>query len=351
MQDSNQNFFLLNREGRWPGFQRNGLELGRQTVILRLGTVPLFSGSLPDSLKTAPTPDGPAGLAIDRYGSVYFSDPVNNRVARIDACDGSSGQVPCMGGGGTQLARFSAPRGLLVPHHRRSLFVADSGNHRIQIFDLATFQLVEVWGRPAPGATPSRVCAGRVQHAVDAVRRSCRQRLCRRLRQSPRPEVQSCRRRSASLLGQHARLRAAPAACGHCCTRTQREGLDLLLPTPPWPPVFAFRPDGLPVLDSKDMRSPLMAPTSSSPWGSRRSETRFMSATMPGGVSPAFTSARESNSSVTPSVIGPGRCASARRQRRPPGASRRLEPCPVRLQARYGFRAGVFSGSYRRAGR
>ncbi len=154
MQDRNSNnFFFLNREGRWPGFQWNGLEL-RGDGVLELATVPLFSGSLPDSLKTAPVPDGPTGLAIDSYGSIYFSDPVSNRVMRIDGCDGSSGPLPCIGGKGTQLTRFSAPRGLLVPRHRQALFVVDSGNHRIQIFDLATFELVEVWGQPSPGSVP-----------------------------------------------------------------------------------------------------------------------------------------------------------------------------------------------------
>lgn len=154
MQDRNpNNFFFLNREGQWPGFQWSGLEL-RGDGVLELATVPLFSGSLPEWLKTAPAPDGPAGLAIDCFGSLYFSDPVNDRVMRIDGCDGSSGPVPCIGGLGGQLTRFTGPRGLLVPDHRRCLFVADSGNHRIQIFDLATFQLAEVWGQPAPGAMP-----------------------------------------------------------------------------------------------------------------------------------------------------------------------------------------------------
>lgn len=151
-QDKN-NFFFLNREGRWPGFQWSGLELGDDGV-LRLSTVPLFSGILPDALNTAPAPDGPAGLAIDCFGSVYFSDPVNSRVMRIDACDGSSAPIPCLGGAGGQVTQFLAPRGLLVPHNRRCLFVADSGNHRIQVFDLATLQLVEIWGQSSSGAAP-----------------------------------------------------------------------------------------------------------------------------------------------------------------------------------------------------
>ena len=122
--------------------------------------VPLFSGSLPEPVKTASAPDGPAGLAVDRFGSIYFSDPVNDRVLRIDGCDGSSGPVPCIGGAGTQLTRFSAPRGLLVPHHRRSLFVADSDNHRVEIFDPATFQLVGVWGQSSPGSVAPGTAPG-----------------------------------------------------------------------------------------------------------------------------------------------------------------------------------------------
>ncbi len=43
---------------------------------------------------------------------------------------------------------------------RQALFVADSGNHRIQIFDAHTFQLVDIWGQPGqpanaePGSEP-----------------------------------------------------------------------------------------------------------------------------------------------------------------------------------------------------
>lgn len=154
MQDqSKNNYFFLNREGRWPGFTWDGLELSKDGE-LRLASLPLFSGILPDSLRTAPAPDGPAGLAIDCYGAVYFSDPDNNQVWRMNACDGSSAPLPCLGGSGSQVSQFSSPRGLLVPHDRQSLFVVDSGNHRIQIFDLKTLQLIQIWGQANPGGTP-----------------------------------------------------------------------------------------------------------------------------------------------------------------------------------------------------
>jgi phage tail-like protein len=155
------NYFFLNREGRWPGFQRDGLELGKDGA-LRLSSLPSFSGTLPEALKTAPEPDGPAGLAVDRYGAIYFSDPDHDRVWRIDACDGSAAPLPCLGGSGAQNAQLSHPRGLLIPHGRNSLFVADSGNHRIQVFDLGSLELVQIWGQsnlggePQPGSAPSQ---------------------------------------------------------------------------------------------------------------------------------------------------------------------------------------------------
>jgi phage tail-like protein len=153
MTDINKNnFFFLNRDGRWPGFKSSGLEL-RKEGALQLSSLPLYSGTLPDAVKSAPIPDGPAGLAIDATGTLYFSDPDNNRVRRILGCDGTACAVPCMGGVGRGPAGFNGPRGLSIPPTRPSLFVADSGNNRIQIFDLQTFELVEIWGQANQGAT------------------------------------------------------------------------------------------------------------------------------------------------------------------------------------------------------
>ena len=155
---SKNNYFFLNRDGHWPGFKWSGLEL-RDDGTLQLSSLPLFSGTLPDAVKSAPIPVGPAGLAIDAGGTLYFSDPDGNRVRRILGCDGTTSVAPCMGGNADekstgQPTEFLAPRGLLIPRTRPSLFVVDSGNHRIQIFDIDTFQLVEIWGQANAGSAP-----------------------------------------------------------------------------------------------------------------------------------------------------------------------------------------------------
>jgi phage tail-like protein len=150
---SKNNYSYLNREGRWPGFKWSGLEL-RDNGVLELASLPRLMGVLPDEVASAQTPAGPAGIAIDTFGSIYFSDSKGNRVWRIDGCDKGIGAIAGIGDANGLPARLHEPRGLLVPHNRNALFVADSLNHRIQVFDLNTLQLLDIWGQPSPGAPP-----------------------------------------------------------------------------------------------------------------------------------------------------------------------------------------------------
>jgi phage tail-like protein len=157
---SKNNYLFLNTEGRWPGFAWSGLELCMDGS-LRLASLPLLAGTLPDAVKTAADPVGPAGLAIDSGGTIYFSDPAGTCIRRMLGCDGSVVLAPCMRGSHS-VAGLNTPRGLLISAARSSLFIADSGNHCIQVFDLDTFQLAEIWGQtnlsgvPQPGSQPGQ---------------------------------------------------------------------------------------------------------------------------------------------------------------------------------------------------
>lgn len=146
---SPNNYFYLNRDSRWPGFQMSGLEI-RDGGALELASLPVFPGALSAAVSSAPVPDGPAGLAMDSTGTLYFSDPDGNCIRRILGCDGTVCAVPCMGS-----ATLDTPRGLLISPERCALFVADSGHNRILVFDLASFAVQEVWGQIDPnGTTP-----------------------------------------------------------------------------------------------------------------------------------------------------------------------------------------------------
>ncbi len=157
--DNIRNFTYLNVEGRWRGHHWDGLALDADGA-LRLSTVPLLEGVPPAELPTQPHPGGPAGIAVDLDGTIYLSDPVANRVLRIDGCDASRAPAPCMGGEGTTPGKFRTPRGLLLQRRRRVLFVADSGNHRIELFDSGTSQMLDIWSAdpmsdaPQPSSVP-----------------------------------------------------------------------------------------------------------------------------------------------------------------------------------------------------
>lgn len=165
------NFFYLNRDNYWRDFQWQGLEL-EANGTLQLASLP--SAVEPSqSLTKQAIPDAPAGVAIGGDGTIYFTDPTHHLIWRIDPCDprwrspsfGRSAPVgnrsrtpiPCLGSEGSQPTQFRQPRGVLFHPIRQAIFVADSGNHRLQIFHPHSFQLLGIWGQSdmASEAQPS----------------------------------------------------------------------------------------------------------------------------------------------------------------------------------------------------
>lgn len=99
--------------------------------------------------------DTPTGVAVAPDGRVYFSELGSHRVRRLNA-DGSLTTVAGSGlpgsggdGGPATLARVSRPAGLAVAGGQ--LYIADSGNHRVRVVDLATSIIETVAGRGAAG--------------------------------------------------------------------------------------------------------------------------------------------------------------------------------------------------------
>jgi uncharacterized protein (TIGR03437 family) len=78
--------------------------------------------------------NGPAGLAVDAAGNVYFADSGNNRIRMI-----SNGIITTVSGGGTSAAdgvpatsaQLSSPMGIALDKSG-NLYIADYGNYRIR---------------------------------------------------------------------------------------------------------------------------------------------------------------------------------------------------------------------------
>lgn len=141
----------LNRDGRWLDFQYRGLTAGSDGT-LELARLPRLGGDLPAGLADLPEP-GPAGLAIDSDGGLYITEPSLHRLLYVGPCDESS-PVPCIGGVGNEPTYLNTPRGVLAHEPRNVVIVADTGNHRLQVFDRGSRQLVAIWGQPDGDAIP-----------------------------------------------------------------------------------------------------------------------------------------------------------------------------------------------------
>lgn len=75
----------------------------------------------------------PSGLAIDRQGNVYVAEIGNNRIQMFDK-DGKF--IAKFGSKGSGIGQFSNLHGLAFDSDSRLLYVADTGNHRVQVFKL-----------------------------------------------------------------------------------------------------------------------------------------------------------------------------------------------------------------------
>lgn len=102
----------------------------------------------------------PSGVAVDSHGNIYVSDISFNRVriitadGRIDHFAGDrNGSPGSTGDFGTAAgARLRQPRGLFVDKNDK-LYIADSGNNRIRVVDIATGIINTVAGTGFAGYT------------------------------------------------------------------------------------------------------------------------------------------------------------------------------------------------------
>jgi hypothetical protein len=115
----------------------------------------------------------PIAAAVDRHGDVYVVDAGDGRI-RVFHRDGRAARGWGGAGGGAGQFRFAAPRcassggtdrcatelggGVAVDEQDR-VYLADFGNHRVQVFDAAG-RLLAAWGRAGDGPGEFRLPAG-----------------------------------------------------------------------------------------------------------------------------------------------------------------------------------------------
>jgi phage tail-like protein len=146
MRPSPPTFFPLDGRTGWRTSSADGTSVDARG-LLQLAADPAGPLALtsPDgSLGGLTLPDGLALMAPDTAGTLYLLPPSEPRVLRFDAEQRRFVPLPEVGGEGTEPRRFRQPSTIAVAGCR--LWVADLGNRRVQVFDLRSLALVQVWG-------------------------------------------------------------------------------------------------------------------------------------------------------------------------------------------------------------
>ena len=140
--------YLLNGLAGWRAASLSGAVLANAKA--RLGSV-LTMQPLPGSGRPLVDAAGSLGgleaaicVAIDSEDRVYILDGRACKVKRFDRCLSEFITLPCVGGCGDEPRQLSSPHGMAMSC-RDDLYIADTGNRRVQVFSVKGFALRAIW--------------------------------------------------------------------------------------------------------------------------------------------------------------------------------------------------------------
>jgi phage tail-like protein len=136
---------LLNRYAGWQAALLDHVELADAGASLRLRQLPGAARPLTDSGGTLGGFTNPVGLALDTQERIYILDSADDLIKRFDPCLQAFQILACIGGKGSEPRQLNAPRGLAISG-RDELFVADTGNWRVQVFSIQGLALRSILG-------------------------------------------------------------------------------------------------------------------------------------------------------------------------------------------------------------
>jgi phage tail-like protein len=136
---------LFSKLAGWPRILMDHMELVDGGASLRLRLLPGAARPLSDVDGTFGGFSNPAGLAVDCQGLIYIADSGDNVIKRFDPCLQSFQVLPCIGGEGNEPQQLSGPRGIAISG-RNDLYVADTGNWRVQVFSIKGLALRKILG-------------------------------------------------------------------------------------------------------------------------------------------------------------------------------------------------------------
>lgn len=136
--------YLLNGLAGWRAASLSGAVLAEGGSVLTMQPLPGSARPLVDAAGSLGGLEAAIGVAIDSEDRVYILDGKTCKVKRFDRCLAEFVTLPCVGGNGSEPRRFSAPHGMAISS-RDDLYIADTGNRRVQVFSTRGFALRAIW--------------------------------------------------------------------------------------------------------------------------------------------------------------------------------------------------------------
>lgn len=116
------------------------------------------------------------GVAVDSHNDVYILDAGACAVKRFDRCAQKFVRLHCIGGSGCEPRQMKNAHGLAISRCD-NLYLADTGNYRVQVFSLRDLALRSIWGPvEAKAATSGYVLTPAVPQVV-APKKGCAAKL------------------------------------------------------------------------------------------------------------------------------------------------------------------------------
>lgn len=116
------------------------------------------------------------GVAVDSQNDVYILDAGACAVKRFDRCAQKFVKLHCVGGCGCEPRQMNNARGLAITGCD-NLYLADTGNHRVQVFSLHDLALRAIWGPVEAKATATGYALTPALPKVAAPQKGCAAKL------------------------------------------------------------------------------------------------------------------------------------------------------------------------------
>jgi phage tail-like protein len=135
MKNTDFTFLAINTKARWGEGYTENLEVLDDGIALEKETSHILEQEIAKSEGWIEAAD----IAIDACGILYILDAGECRIITYDPLNKRTEHIGCMGGIGTLLGKFNNPEGIALCHD--TLYVADTGNNRIQAFARINLQI------------------------------------------------------------------------------------------------------------------------------------------------------------------------------------------------------------------